>query len=172
MVPRRMFWLFVPILIILNSGLVCANNSIRELMRASLTSSMPFGKDMGVEIEEYEEHANRLDYDDCGKKFLCLLAGNSDLEWDEKLIIEKYSINPARMDYTSPTVQFNVATQVGKTNPENCENVYSNCISSLKEMQSFLRSQGLSIDIKGKSSDSSLYFLWRQHTDGTEVEQS
>ena len=44
------------------------------------------------------------------QKNLCFIE--LDLDWDEELLISTYSVNPARIDYTSPTVQFNVAAQV------------------------------------------------------------
>jgi len=154
-------------------GHFSGSNSIRELMRASLITTLPIRKGMEKRIREYHEYANRLDYDDCAKKFLCLISGkpDSELDWDEQLLMSVYSVSSQQIDYTAPTVQFNVAAQVGYKNSENCENVYSNCFASMEELQKSLRSQGLSIDIEGTSSDCSLYFLWRNNKEN-EAEQT
>jgi len=134
--------------IALGKGLT--SNSIRELARGAILKSWPYGdrKLMRSMTEEYEEYANSLDFDDCGKKLLCQLAGKKaeDMEWDEEMLIKSYSKD---IDYTSPTVQFSVATQVGMSSPENCDTVYSNCLLTKQELLSSLRDQGLSVDIPG-----------------------
>merc|ERR1712168_923113 len=103
-------------------------------------------------VSEYEEFANSVDYDDCGKKMLCILAGKRqhELEWDEEMLVKSYT---RRIDYSSPTVQFAVAVQVGSNSPQNCENVYSNCLHTIKELLSLLRDQGISVDIPGTDRD-------------------
>jgi len=144
-----------------------STNTVKDLMKAAITSALQFTDDKNINlVYEYEEKANQLDYDDCGKKLICMLATKSDfdLEWDEKLLLKSFTVHPARLDYKSPAIQFHVAAQVGKADGNNCQRFYPNCLSTIEELLQSLR-QGMSIDVWGESSDCSIYFLWRKNDD-------
>ena len=64
------------------------------------------------------------DSEDCVKRLICELHGVpfSDLAWDEKLI--RSHIKP-QLDYTSRIIQFQLAADLGKKQPAQCQHVYS-----------------------------------------------
>jgi len=67
-------------------------------------------------------HSNQEDSSDCTKRLLCELQTKENLSWDEELL--KNAV-PSQIDYTSPTLQMNVAVALGKNNPQQCEVVYN-----------------------------------------------
>ncbi|XP_023332580.1 uncharacterized protein LOC111704546 isoform X3 [Eurytemora carolleeae] len=141
--------LLLMMMVMRSNGKGSASNSIRELAKAAILKSWPFGDKqvMADLISEYEVFANSLDFDDCGKKFLCQMSGkkSEDLEWDEEMM-------------------------VGKSSVGNCDAVYSNCLLTQEELVDSLRNQGLSVDIPGADRDCSFYFLWRSKKDDVKDE--
>ena len=53
---------------------------------------------------------------------MCELQTRENLSWDEELL--KNAV-PSQIDYTSPTLQMNVAVALGKNNPKQCGVVYN-----------------------------------------------
>ena len=53
---------------------------------------------------------------------MCELQTRENLSWDEELL--KNAV-PSQIDYTSPTLQMNVAVALGKNNPQQCGVVYN-----------------------------------------------
>ena len=49
------------------------------------------------------------DYDDCAKKFLCLLTKKSSLDWEEVTLLEHFS---QPLDFASEKLFFSIAVQV------------------------------------------------------------
>ncbi|XP_023332579.1 uncharacterized protein LOC111704546 isoform X2 [Eurytemora carolleeae] len=134
--------LLLMMMVMRSNGKGSASNSIRELAKAAILKSWPFGDKqvMADLISEYEVFANSLDFDDCGKKFLCQMSGkkSEDLEWDEEMMVTAYT---QPLNYSSPSVQFTVATQVGKSSVGNCDAVYSNCLLT----QEMITSPGIAV---------------------------
>ncbi|XP_023332581.1 uncharacterized protein LOC111704546 isoform X4 [Eurytemora carolleeae] len=112
--------LLLMMMVMRSNGKGSASNSIRELAKAAILKSWPFGDKqvMADLISEYEVFANSLDFDDCGKKFLCQMSGkkSEDLEWDEEMM-------------------------VGKSSVGNCDAVYSNCLLT----QEMITSPGIAV---------------------------
>ena len=64
------------------------------------------------------------------KRLLCELQTKENLSWDEQLL--KNAV-PSQIDYTSPTLQMNVAVALGRNNPQQCGVVYNRYVDAYKE---------------------------------------
>jgi len=104
-------------------------------------------------------HSNQEDSSDCTKRLLCELQTKENLSWDEELL--KNAV-PSQIDYTSPTLQMNVAVALGKNNPQQCEVVYNRCQYDGGEIMNFLRKSGTSIEIDSDDLEyeCNILFLW------------
>lgn len=156
-------WILAPLLTLANSKQLPSSSSIREMTRAAVLKSWPVGdkKTLMSTADEYLSQANHIDYDDCGKKTLCLLASKkkAELEWDESLLLMAFD---GQIDYTSPGLHFSTAVQVGKKDKEKCGELYPRCYLMLEELLEGFRSHGFSVDIPSQNRSCSVYFFWQQ----------
>lgn len=103
--------------------------------------------------------SNQEDSSDCTKRLLCELQTKENLSWDEELL--KNAV-PSQIDYTSPTLQMNVAVALGRNNPQQCGVVYNRCQYDGGEIMNFLRKSGTSIEIDSDDLEyeCNVLFLW------------
>jgi len=103
--------------------------------------------------------ANQEDSSDCTKRLLCELQTKQNLSWDEKLM--KNAV-PSNIDYSSPTLQMNLAVALGLNNPQQCGVVFNRCQYSGDAIMDFLRKSGTSIEIGSDDSEyeCNVLFLW------------
>jgi hypothetical protein len=141
-------------------------SSLREMAGGAFLASWPVSErdKVAKQVSLSYKFANNNDAEDCAKKLLCELAGKrkeskSPMAWDEELLLEAFDAE--EIDYTSASVQFQVAVKVGKKNESNCRDVYSRCSLDLQQMLKMLRRQGISFIIPGEERDCSIYFLWK-----------
>lgn len=147
------------------------SGSLRYLTKAVFTKaivgdSLPIRNSGGNEIPAIKRLArkallssNQEDSSDCTKRLLCELQTRENLSWDEELL--KNAV-PSQIDYTSPTLQMNVAVALGKNNPKQCGVVYNRCQYDGGEIMNFLRKSGTSIEIDSDDLEyeCNVLFLW------------
>lgn len=105
------------------------------------------------------QSANQEDSSDCTKRLLCELQSKENLSWDEELL--KNAV-PSEIDYSSPTLQMNLAVALGLNNPQQCEVVFNRCQYDGGEIMNFLRKSGTSIEIDSEDMEyeCNVLFLW------------
>ena len=106
------------------------------------------------------------------KRLICELRGKSKrtaLDWDEALIMKSI---PAKIDYASPIIQFQLAADLGKKRPDQCQVVYSRCSFDAAEVMGLMRQRGTSLDIPTNDEyGCTVLFLWNQKYDGIAKDQ-
>lgn len=103
--------------------------------------------------------ANQEDSSDCTKRLLCELQTMENPTWDEALLRDAV---PSTIDYTSPTLQMNLAVALGLNNPQQCSTVFNRCQYNGGELMNFLRKSGTSVEIDSDDMEyeCNVLFLW------------
>ena len=122
-----------------------------------------------VGLDPYGEVAYALrsahieDSSDCIKRLLCELQSKNDvdLSWDELLI--KGAISSA-IDYTSPTLQFQLAVGLGRRQGlDQCSTVYSRCSFDSDDIMEMMRQRGTSLELSTEGDrECTVLFLWNK----------
>lgn len=146
------------------------------------------GQDDDGTVEASLKSSHLEDSSDCVKRLLCELQAikDRDLSWDEYVI--KKSILPV-LDYSSPTLQFNIAADVGRQEGiDQCSIVYNRsvdktpgikktlkfgrfffrCVFDSSDIMKLMRQRGTSLELPTNDNyECTVLFLWNKKRPST-----